>query len=149
MGFEFQPSDLMMLISVSLMILGVRLLRIASRTRGMPELMMGLYLMLSPPCTSLLMRVDRFPLEYQRTLELLSTTGLGIASLFLCVFAWRVFRPNATWAPVLVLLYVAQFLWSFIRVTTGAIELEGDAGALLELFGLLDEPNFTFNIVTP
>jgi len=130
MGFEFQPSDLMMLISVSLMILAVRLLRIASQTRGMPELMMGLYLLLSPPCTSLLMRVDRFAPEYQRMLEIVATTGIGISSLFLCIFAWRVFRPNSTWARIPVVLYSAQFLWSFFMVSTGAIEVDDPTRAI-------------------
>jgi alkyl sulfatase BDS1-like metallo-beta-lactamase superfamily hydrolase len=34
-------------------------------------------------------------------------------------------------------------------VASGRITLEGDAGALLELFGLLDDPDYKFNIVTP
>jgi alkyl sulfatase BDS1-like metallo-beta-lactamase superfamily hydrolase len=34
-------------------------------------------------------------------------------------------------------------------VTSGAIVIEGDGGALIELFGLLEEPDHTFNIVTP
>ena len=34
-------------------------------------------------------------------------------------------------------------------LASGAIVIEGDAGALLELFGFLEEPDFSFNIVTP
>ncbi len=32
---------------------------------------------------------------------------------------------------------------------SGAITVDGDAGALVELFAFLDEPDYTFNIVTP
>ncbi|NNE72443.1 MAG: hypothetical protein HKN26_02160 [Acidimicrobiales bacterium] len=32
---------------------------------------------------------------------------------------------------------------------SGAIAIEGDAGVLVDLFGLLEEPDFQFNIVTP
>ncbi|MFA9565302.1 MAG: alkyl sulfatase C-terminal domain-containing protein [Acidimicrobiales bacterium] len=32
---------------------------------------------------------------------------------------------------------------------SGAITLDGDADTLVQLFGFLDEPSYTFNIVTP
>ena len=32
---------------------------------------------------------------------------------------------------------------------SGAINLDGDANALVELFGYLEDPDYTFNIVTP
>ena len=95
MGFEFQPSDLMMLISVSLMILAVRLLRIASQTRGTPELMLGLYLMISPPCTSLLMRFDRFAPEYQRVLEITADAIRFEANAGDGVGGWGIGRHDA------------------------------------------------------
>jgi alkyl sulfatase BDS1-like metallo-beta-lactamase superfamily hydrolase len=32
---------------------------------------------------------------------------------------------------------------------SGDVKVEGDAGALIELFGFLDEPNYNYDIVTP
>jgi hypothetical protein len=120
----------MALISVALMLLGVRLLRIAARNRGMPELLMGFYLLLSPPATSLVMRIDRFPPEYHRLLENLAYPALAIASLCLCNFAWRVFRPDARWAKAAVALCSATFLWMLLRVMTGAASMEDESASL-------------------
>jgi hypothetical protein len=130
MGYQFQLSDLMALISVALMVLGVRLLRIAARNRSAPELLMGFYLLLSPPSTSLVMRIDRFPPEYHRLLENLGYPGLAIASLCLCAFAWRVFRPDSRWAEAAVALFGAVFLWMLLQVTTGAASMKDQAASL-------------------
>ncbi len=109
-GFAFQASDLGILISLALMALGGRLLAIARRNRSAPELLIGLYLMLSPPATSLLMRVDRFDLAYQKDLQLVAFFLMALSAVSLAGFAWRVFRPEALWAKCLVGLTVVYFL---------------------------------------
>ena len=109
-GFTFQANDLGMLISVALMALGGRLLVIARRNRSAPELLIGLYLMLSPPATSLMMRVPRFDPALQADLQLLAFLLMALSALSLAGFAWRVFRPGALWAKCLTGLAALYFL---------------------------------------
>jgi hypothetical protein len=109
-GFSFQMGDIPALISVALMILGLRLLRIARQNSSAPEFLIGLYLIFSPPATSILMRIHRFDPQYQPMLQTVVGVGMAIASVCLAAFAWRVFRPNALWARFLTGLIACYFV---------------------------------------
>jgi hypothetical protein len=113
LGFSFQISDIPALISVALMILGFRLLRISRQNSSAPEFLIGLYMIISPPATSIMMRLHRFDPQIQPMLQSLVEFGIGFSAICLAAFAWRVFRPNATWARVLTGLVACYFAVGF------------------------------------
>jgi hypothetical protein len=86
-------------------VVGMRLLLLARRTRQLPELTIGLGLVLIAPLGYPLMLVATvpgfFPLATARMLYALAMalTSVGCASIF--VFTWRVFRRDAAWARAL------------------------------------------------
>jgi hypothetical protein len=79
-----------------------RLVLVARRTRGLPELAMGLGLLLVAVLGGPLVAAARLPGMVSTTLGdllfgggvLFAITGIG----FMYVFTWRVFRPNQGWA---------------------------------------------------
>lgn len=130
MAFTFQIEDLGLLISAALIALGVRLLRIARRNHSAPELLIGLYLLLSPSATSLVLRIPRFAPAWHPTLHVVAFFGYAFAALALAGFAWRVFRPHAVWAKALVALVTVYFLGMCGALALGAIPPDATTGSL-------------------
>ena len=89
-------------------VLGVRLLRLAARTRELPELMIGSSFIISGVIGYVIMLAGSpgggaVPLE---TAERLFSTGYALIGVGVCciyVFIWRTFRVDAMWASVLAL----------------------------------------------
>lgn len=130
MGFTFQIEDLGLLISLALMGLGARLLVLSRRNRGAPELLIGLYLLLSPPATSLVMRIPRFDPAWQPVLHFAAFCAYALSALALAGFAWRVFRPETGWAKALVVLLGVWSLGQCGGLALGAIRPEATTGSL-------------------
>ena len=110
-------------------IVGGRLLRVARRTRGLPELTLGLSLVgiTGVGLPIVLLTELRATIGPQLTLaaDLVGSfvVAAGFAGFYL--FTWRVFRPDATWAAVLaaagsVTLFLATgaTVWLAIGTTT-------------------------------
>jgi len=137
MGFQLQLSDLGLAISAALMLLGVRVLRGAARSRGVPELLVGLYLLLSPPATSLLMRVDRFAPEAQPALAATASGGLALSAVCLCAFAWQAFRPRSARARAAVAGAALLFAGLWTQMLVGALPLQSEVRSLANRVAML------------
>lgn len=99
------------------LVLGVALLRLAARTREIPELAMGLYCLLVTLCALLFWFAYRFfPAEspWVMPLSAAASLALGAAAFALAVGIWRIFRPGSRWARVAVALVGAELLGSWI-----------------------------------
>lgn len=131
MEFSFQVEDLGLLISLALMGLGVRLLGLARRGRSTPELLIGLYLLLSPPATSLVMRIPRFDPAWHSALHFAAFCAYALSALALAGFAWRVFRPDAVWAKAFVALIGVWFLGACGLLALGAASPRETTGSLV------------------
>jgi hypothetical protein len=108
------PVDLFLAIATSIYVVvgtvvGVRLLRLARRTRGFPELALGLGEVLLagavPPLFTIvqLAESDGFVRGASAVGHLVYTIGSAVMVLF----TWRVFRPHAGWARGLTVAMVA------------------------------------------
>lgn len=137
MGFSFQVGDLAMLISVALMGLGVRLVRIAWRGRSAPEALIAVYLLLAPPATSLLMRIPRFDPAYRDGLQTVAFFSMSLAALGLAAFAWRVFRPHQAWAKGLVALSGLYCLGMGVAVGGGSTTVDQETRSVAPRIVLL------------
>jgi hypothetical protein len=92
----------MLTMAVVGVVVATRLVLVARRTRGLPELAMGLGLLLVTVLGGPLAAAARLPGMVSTTLGdllfggglLLTITGIG----FMYVFTWRVFRPDHGWA---------------------------------------------------
>jgi len=95
---------------------GIRLLAIAARTRGLPELTLGLALFLivgvgypvSLAARALLL--GESPGIAGRVLLPLASVLMNVGWAAVWVFTWRVFRPEATWARLLASAAIALLL---------------------------------------
>lgn len=93
------------------LIVSLRLLALARRSRGLPELLIGLGLLLMggvgyPLSTTA--RVLEGPLELKATLFLIHAGLSLLGQSCVAVFNWRVFRPGDGWARALALGFVAS-----------------------------------------
>jgi hypothetical protein len=97
---------------LTITVIGIRLLRLAHRNRGLPELMLGISLLIGGTFGATL---EAGGLALATTIEphvvgmlLLVGKLCGLVAL-ICqgVFIWKVFRPNAAWAPAMIGLCVA------------------------------------------
>ena len=61
MGFQFDRSDVGLLVTLGLIVLSARLLRLFLRTRRLPELLVAIYFLVAPLGISLSIRVTRMP----------------------------------------------------------------------------------------
>lgn len=90
------------------LVVGIRLLRLAARTRRLPELAVGLALFLMGgfgwPLIVVAQQATALPDWARSGLALLSTILMSVGETSLALFTWRVFRPEAGWARALVLL---------------------------------------------
>jgi hypothetical protein len=98
-------------------VLGARLLRLAARTREIPELAIGSSFVLAGVIGYVLMLAGN-PATGAVTPEQalrLFTIGYMIIGLGVCcvyVFIWRTFRPTSVWAACLAALGVLLILWT-------------------------------------
>ena len=100
MRFEF-PADLGLLVPVVMSLLSLRLFRLATRTRRLPEVLVGVYFLLVPVAISLSIRVDRFEAAYAAAVRATANALFTIGGIALLLFAWCVFRRDARWAKAL------------------------------------------------
>jgi hypothetical protein len=97
-------------------VVGLRLLAMAGRSRGLPELTLGLALFLivgvGYPVTlaARVVLLDDSPGLAGRLLLPLGSTLMNVGWAAIWVFTWRVFRPEATWARVLASGAIAALL---------------------------------------
>ena len=103
---------------LTITVVGIRLLALARRNRRLPELMLGTSLLVGGTFGATL---EAAGLAMAATLEpevigrlLLTGKLCGLVALT-CqgVFIWKVFRPDATWAPALVVLCFALAATAF------------------------------------
>jgi hypothetical protein len=84
------------------LVVGVRLLRLAARTRELPELAIGLSLLLMGglgyPLTMVARLAKRLPDETRIALMAASIALMLVGALAIVLFSWRVFRPGSAWA---------------------------------------------------
>lgn len=100
------------------LIIGVRILFLARRTRELPELAMGLGLVfmggLSYPITvAARMSVDLSP-DTRVAMMLLSQLLMWVGCVAIGVFNWRVFRPGALWPIALLVTFSLAMLVFFV-----------------------------------
>ena len=105
-------------------IVGISLLRRASRTHRAPELLIGLGLFLMGPVSqvfSLLAGTGRVPVgEVGRGMHALASIGSAAGMSCIFLFVWTVFRPGVGWARAL-------------AATGIAVIIGANAGAILAL----------------
>jgi hypothetical protein len=87
-------------------LLGIRLLALAARTRQLPELCFGLTLLLMGGFGYPLIMTARMAVRLSEPTRIgvmaLAVVLMGVGTLAVCIFNWRVFRPGARWALVTV-----------------------------------------------
>ena len=102
------------------LVVGVRVLLLARRTRELPELLMGIGVLgIGPVGFGVLVGAQHVPNDVVR-IALLGVSGLAVCAgvLSKCVFNWRVYHPESV--PVRLFVYAAgvalvvAFLWSGI-----------------------------------
>jgi hypothetical protein len=98
--FEF-PQDIGLVVPIVLSLLSLRLFRLASRTRQLPEALVGSYFLLVPFAISLAIRVERFSPEQAPWVRAGSHALFTLGGIALLLFTWHVFRRNAAWARTL------------------------------------------------
>lgn len=110
-------------IAVSFLV-GLRLLGLARRRGEMPELAVGLALLLGGGLGYLLMfasaRLGEDP-GVRGALTSLGALCLNLGAICLWYFTWRVFRPDRAWAGILVAVAAAAAMSSYLHeaLTTG------------------------------
>jgi hypothetical protein len=87
-------------------VVGLRLLLLAHRTRQLPETALGCGLFLivgiAYPLYLVAIAAPGLSLATARLLAALSVVCMNPGWLAICVFTWRVFRPDAGWARIVV-----------------------------------------------
>jgi hypothetical protein len=100
------------------LIVGVRLLALARRTRQLPELAMGTGLVLIAGLGYPLMMLARFGEFLPEQARLILLVGYQFCQIigisFVALFNWRVFRPTSRWAGVLVAAVPTGMLGCFL-----------------------------------
>ena len=113
-------------------IIGVRLLRLARRTRGVPELTLGLgecLLAGAVPPFFVVVQVVREPEALVRAASFAGHLSYTVGCAVMVAFTWRVFRPDAGWARAIALSMIgALFVGGAFGM--GRAFLVADAAAL-------------------
>lgn len=95
-------------------LVGVRLLLLSRRTHQLPELAIGLGLVLIAPVGYPLMLAatvpDLFPVPAARLLYAASMLVTAVGSSAIFVFTWRVFRPSEAWGAALAAVCIVALL---------------------------------------
>jgi hypothetical protein len=89
------PADLGLLVPIAMSALSLRLFRLAWRTRRLPELLVGLYFLLTPFAISLSIRVERFAPDLAGAMRATANGLFTIGGITMLLFAWCVFRPDS------------------------------------------------------
>ncbi|MCG8592473.1 MAG: hypothetical protein MJE66_24550 [Proteobacteria bacterium] len=84
-----------LLLCATCLVVGVKLLLLARRTGGQPELFLGLYFMLSGAIGYPLSVIGAIPWEGARLAAIVSPAFTGLAGVFLVSFTAHVFRPQS------------------------------------------------------
>ena len=100
MRLEF-PTDFGLVVPLVMTALAVRLFRLARRTRGLPEALVGVYFLLVPFGIAASIRVDRFDPEAAWLVRATANALFSAGGVAILLFAWFVFRPDARWARAL------------------------------------------------
>jgi hypothetical protein len=95
------PADLGLLVPIAMSVLSLRLFRLAWRTRRLPELLVGLYFLLTPSAISLSIRVARFAPDLAGDVRATASGLFTIGGITMLLFAWCVFRPDSRRAKAL------------------------------------------------
>jgi hypothetical protein len=98
MGFHFDRSDLGLLVTLGLIVLSGRLLRLFLRTRRLPELLVAVYFLVAPLGISLSIRIPRFDPQYAGVLRATTAALFSVGGAAFLLFAWSAFRPQEAWA---------------------------------------------------
>jgi hypothetical protein len=127
------------LLIIASILVALRLLMLYRRTGAWPELLLGGMLLLSVGVSYPLRIAVRASHEWAGTLLVTSEIAVGVGFSLLFVFTWRVFRPQATWARIVVaggvIALVAAAVRGCIQVQTqGAIDVTDESlgGILLQ-----------------
>jgi len=100
------------------LIVGIRLLGLARRTRRLAEFAMGIGLVLIAGLGYPLMMLARFGEFLPEQARLVLLVGYQFCQIigisFVALFNWRVFRPSSRWAGVLVMAVATGMLGCFI-----------------------------------
>jgi len=96
------------------LVLGIRLLALATRTRQLPEVCIGLALLLMGGLGYPLIMTARMAVRLSDPLRIgvmaLALLLMGVGTLAVGVFNWRVFRPGERWARGLVIAAAVSML---------------------------------------
>jgi len=126
--------------------IGARLLALARETRQLPELFIGTgvfaYSSIALP-SLLIMGLPSLSLGAIRSFQLLQQGANFVTLLAVLLFTWRVFRPDAAWAPALVVAATALAVaasWGSVSVapqTPGASAIPEQARPYVSLMILV------------
>lgn len=126
------------------LVMGLRLLLLARRTREVPELAVGLALFLMGGLAYPVLAVARFATPLSEALRialaLFALLLYGVGTVGIAVFNWRVFRPSEPWARTAVLGLASALVGSMLleALTPGLREAAlHNRGAGLRVFFLL------------
>ncbi len=134
----------MLFLSVVTLVVGLRLLRVAQRTRQHPELLFGVAFVTGSLGTALGQFGQRAlwtePGPLATTANTLCFLLMALGSMALYVAVWRIYRPNLAWAKAVMLLGIATTLSAVvIRLASGelAAPVPGTIGLLVYLLSRL------------
>jgi hypothetical protein len=107
---------------VAALIVGVRLLRLARRTRQLPELMIGLSFLTGSVIGHPALLVVKVLVAKSSALAwptgAIGLVGLSVATVCILVGWWRIYHPTARWAP-----WVLS-AWTALIVVVGVTEMQ-------------------------
>jgi len=135
MSFLLRIAGIVSLVTMAAVgsVVGTRLVLVARRTRGLPELAMGLGLLLVTVLGGPIAAVSRLPAMVSTpTGDLLFGLGLvlvlsGVGLIY--VFTWRVFRPDRGWAKAVLGMVVAALVVSWV----GLVHANAQGSSLEEI----------------
>jgi hypothetical protein len=98
-----------------LFLLGVRLLHLSSRTRQLPELLVGLFFVLLGPAGSLRLIVEGLQPDNVHEVAAFADLVVIVAMSMVCVFTYLTFRQGVPWARAVAVIGVVTLAvsWGF------------------------------------
>lgn len=103
---------------VASLTVGVRLLRLGLRTRGLPELTIGTGFVVGAVVgyvpETVVLSTDWLSPEGEQLILSVTQVAIRLAALSILLFTWRVFRPDARWAGGLAGLLSACLVVSYV-----------------------------------
>jgi hypothetical protein len=116
MAARFADLGLGIFLLVSLVV-GVRLLALARRTRRLPELLVGAGFVVGGAFgyvpENLVADGDWIPGAWRASVAAGASAAIRVSAVLVAVFTWRVFRPRDAWAPALVAVLAALLAVGF------------------------------------